>query len=386
MEVDINQIFGIQPGFEGKLNPFDLKSASLYRFSLPLKQALILKSGQLNTREGVLVLLNRDEESIGIGEISPLPGYSKDSLPSAISRAVHLLQTIMGSESALHAFLHPGGNWDDMGAPSIASFGVETALLSLLAHTNHLHLGSLLFGEASPQVPINALINTDLAEWVPEAQQLVGQGFSTLKVKVGRINSELEAIGIQSIRAAVGPDVTLRLDANQSWDLETAVQFGKAVASANIEYIEEPLRDSSELPIFFDECGQHFAFDETLHHIIDPGISFNAYTGLRALVIKPTLVACVPRIIELLTRAQAQNILAVLSSSYESDVGINNLAQVAAGLSGDEVAVGLDTESIFAKTFTSGSDPIRSGKRNVRIIGMDELDLDDCELIYEQFI
>lgn len=386
MEVDINQIFGIQPGFDGKLSPFDLKSASLYRFSLPLKQPLILKSGQLDTRDGVLVVLNRDEESIGIGEINPLPGYSEDSLPSAISRAVHLLQTIMGSESAFHAFLHPGGNWNDMSAPSIASFGVETALLSLLANKNNLHLGSLLFGKASPRVPINALINTDLAEWVPEAKQLVEQGFSTLKVKVGRINSELEAIGIQSLRAAVGPDITLRLDANRSWDIETAVQFGKAVASANIEYIEEPLKEASELPIFFDECGQHFAFDETLHHIIDPGISFNAYTGLKALVIKPTLVACVPRIIELLTRAQTQNVLAVLSSSYESDVGINNLAQVAAGLSGEEVAVGLDTESIFAKTLSSRPAPIRSGKRDVRIISMEELDLDDCELIYEQFI
>ncbi|MCF7807569.1 MAG: o-succinylbenzoate synthase [Candidatus Marinimicrobia bacterium] len=386
MEVDINQIFGVQPEFTGKLKPLDLRSASLYRFSLPLKQPLVLINGQLSRREGVLVVLNKDEANIGLGEISPLPGFSQDSLTVSVSKATHLLQTLMRSESDLLKFLNRGGNWEEMNAPSIANFGVETALLSLLANANDLHLGSLLFEDASATVPMNALINTDLADWEPESQRLVEQGYSTLKIKVGRINHELEAIGVQRVRAAVGPQITLRLDANRSWDMETAVEFGKSVESANIEYIEEPLIDSEDLPIFFDACGLHFAFDETLHHIIDPGISFNAYTGLKALVLKPSLVACIPRILELVSQARKQGLLTVISSSFESDVGINNLAQFAAGISGDTTAVGLGTESIFSKTLSTGIDPVHSGRRSIRVLGMNDLDLDDCELIYEQYI
>ena len=42
------------------------------------------------------------------------------------------------------------------------------------------------------------------------------------------------------VRAAIGDDVGLRLDANRSWSLEQAVEFGRAVGDTNIEYLEEP--------------------------------------------------------------------------------------------------------------------------------------------------
>ena len=59
-----------------------------------------------------------------------------------------------------------------------------------------------------------------------------------MKVKVG---SGDDAGSVAAVRAAVGPDVALRLDANGAWDVETAVRTIDALAPAGLELVEEPV-------------------------------------------------------------------------------------------------------------------------------------------------
>jgi O-succinylbenzoate synthase len=273
--------------------------------------------------------------------------------------------------------------WHKKSSPSVAHFGVEIALLSLLANAHRLSLGALLYGHSSTKIPVNGLIRSSLSDWVPEADYLVKKGYRTLKIKVGRINPTLEARGIQEVRQYLGPDIAIRLDANRSWDLETALQFGNAIADADIEYIEEPLENPVDLPRFYDGCGIPFAFDETLHQIIDPTISFEAYTGLKAFVLKPTLIGCTARFITLVNQALQQNILPVISSSYESDVGLAALAQLAAAINGEEVAEGLDTREALTAGTSKSPGIIREGWLPVRTLTVDDLDLSHCDLLYQ---
>lgn len=386
LRITVNHVFGKALGSAENSHPMEIRSASVYRFSLPLAHTLDTRSGELEQREGLILILNQDEDMIGLGEISPLPGFSQDSLSSALSKTVQTIQRVTESEQQLAEFINRGGDWEQVGEPSIANYGIETALLSLLARTNGTDLGKMLFGETSQRIPLNGLINTELADWVPTAQHLIDAGYRTLKVKVGRINHELEALGIRSIRQAIGPEIGLRLDGNRSWDLETAIQFGNLLKSENVEYIEEPLNRPEDLPIFYDECGLHFALDETLHHILDPSISFQSYTGLKALILKPTLVACMPRIIELVGQAREQGIQAVMSSSYESDVGLNILAQLAAGISGEAYAVGLGTRNVYSSHLSKRSPHIQDGWMEIQSLSVNDLDLDSCELVFEKYV
>jgi O-succinylbenzoate synthase len=364
--------------------PLKLKSAYLYKFSLPFKDPLILKHTTLHHREGLLLVLIDESGHAGIGEISPLPGFSRETLETAILNVTLLLDRILGAgEFTAHCSSRIKGKWADSAAPSVAHFGLETTILSLLANINNVTPGSLIFGKSSPRVPVNGLILGSLSDWEPEAEKMVGDGYKTLKIKVGRINSTLEARGILDIRKAVGPDIKLRLDANQSWDLVTATEFGKTLASANIEYIEEPLQEPVDLPRFFDACGIPFAFDETLHQIMDPTISFEAYTGLKALVLKPTLIACTARFIALVNQAKENGVQAVMSSSYESDVGLIHLAQLAGSISGEHLAVGLDTRSALTWGTTLLPTKIEDGYMSTRSLSTTDLDLSHCELLYQ---
>ena len=364
--------------------PLELKSARLYKYSLPFKEALALKHTTLHHREGLILILMDAKGHAGIGEISPLPGFSRETMESAVLNTTMLVDKMIGAgEFTAHCSPKKKDNWAETATPSVSHFGVEMTILSLLANVHGVTPGELLFGSSSQKVPINGLIRGSLSEWVPEAERMTRDGYKTLKIKVGRINSILEARGIQDIRSSVGPEVKLRLDANRSWDLDTAIEFGKAVESAGLEYIEEPLNDPVDLPRFFDACGVPFAFDETLHQIMDPTISFDSYTGLRALVLKPTLIACTARLIALVQQAKKNGVQAVISSSYESDVGLINLAQLAGSISGEGIAVGLDTRSALNSGTTISPAKIESGFMSTKALTTMDLDLSHCELLYQ---
>ncbi len=379
------------PNFVGiRLSPqfqnvsLELKSARLYKFSLPFKYPLDLKHTTLQQRDGLILILTDTAGHVGFGEISPLPSFSRETMETAVYKTTMLVDRLINfGMFKAHQDSQIGLNWEERTAPSVVHFGVETALLSLLANARHVSLGTMLYGNASNKIPINGLIRSSLSNWVPEADYLMSEGYKTLKIKVGRINPDLEARGIQEIRQFVGPDIKLRLDANRSWDLDTALAFRKAINSADIEYIEEPINNPSELPRFYDGCGVHFAFDETLHQITDPTISFESYTGLKAFVLKPTLIGCTARFITLVNQAKSQNILPVLSSSYESDVGLAALAQLAGSISGEEIAVGLDTRSALTAGTTKVPSSIQNGWMPVRTLTTQDLDLSYCELLYQ---
>lgn len=362
----------------------EILSARLYRFRLPLHHDLPLKHATLREREGLILILTDTFGHVGLGEISPLPGFSRETLETAIYKTSQLIDRIVhfGQLSA-HNHQRRDVPWEQKAAPSVVHFGVETALLSLLSNSKRISLGAMLYGHSSSKIPINGLLRSALSDWVPEADYLVSEGYRTLKVKVGRIEPHLEARGVVEIRKYVGPDIRLRLDANRSWDLDTAIDFGRAVAEQDIEYIEEPLVNPQDLPRFYDATGVPFGFDETLHGIIDPNISLSAYTGLKAFVLKPTLVGCTARLIALVNLAREEGILPVISSSFESDIGLAVLSQLAASITGENLAVGLDTRSAFAAGTTRSPSLITQGWMPVRTLTLQDLDLSHCELLHE---
>ena len=75
-----------------------------------------------------------------------------------------------------------------------------------------------------------------LAELCAEA---VADGFSQIKLKVGaRIEDDIRRLGIA--RSAVGDDIAIAVDANQVWDVPTAISWIRALSPLRPAWIEEP--------------------------------------------------------------------------------------------------------------------------------------------------
>lgn len=106
---------------------------------------------------------------------------------------------------------------------------------------------------------------------VNDAQKIKANGFQVIKVKLGESNEKDEE-RIRLIREAIRTSLPIRIDANQGWRSEDAVQILNALAPYNIQHCEEPIprwdfmelpriRKQSPIPIMSDEscCDQHDA-------------------------------------------------------------------------------------------------------------------------------
>ena len=71
------------------------------------------------------------------------------------------------------------------------------------------------------------------------AKQAADDGFRAVKIKVGlNVEDDVRRCGIA--RRAIGPHVALAVDANQRWDVGTAVTWLNRLASFNVAWAEEP--------------------------------------------------------------------------------------------------------------------------------------------------
>jgi L-fuconate dehydratase len=69
--------------------------------------------------------------------------------------------------------------------------------------------------------------------------EAVAQGFRTIKLKVG-LNVDDDVRRCRIAREAVGSSVAIAIDANQRWDVDTAIPWLRNLADFNIAWIEEP--------------------------------------------------------------------------------------------------------------------------------------------------
>jgi len=311
-----------------KLARFDI-----FEYELPLVQPIVTKGHKITSRCGLLVKLSTDLGSIGWGEVAPLPGFSRESLSLAKKDGLKLKTTLIGSE--LPADLTPEGKgwsrWmllDDL-VPSVRC-GLELALWNLQVNE-----------EPRKKVLVNGLLTGSHAEVLRSAREMAESGYKAVKLKVGGqpIDQEIEITW--KVREAIGDKVNLRLDANRAWNLDEAVKFGKAVFPCNVEYIEEPTTRPQEVEAFFSRCGVPVALDETLLEL-----SFEALEkqrGIAAVILKPTFLGGFQRALHLAKKAQSLGLQPVVSSCFESGVGILGLARFAAFLSLENVPAGLDT-------------------------------------------
>jgi len=84
-----------------------------------------------------------------------------------------------------------------------------------------------------------------IPELVEEIRGYVSQGFNAIKLKVGGISGgfsvEDDYNRVWAVRQAVGPGVMLMLDANQGWDVPTAIRASNRMYDLDITWLEEPL-------------------------------------------------------------------------------------------------------------------------------------------------
>ncbi|MDE8034889.1 o-succinylbenzoate synthase [Actinobacillus equuli subsp. equuli] len=293
-----------------------MRKAQLYRYQIPVDTGVILRHRRLKQREGLVVKLTEDNQ-VGWGEIAPLPEFSQEDLSLAQQQTEQwLAKWLAGQQDDLDSYV-----------PSVA-FGLSCALAELngeLAEQGNYRAAVLCYGDPDElYTELNAL-----------------EGDKIGKMKVGLYEANRDGLIANMLLEAL-PDLQLRLDANRGWTLEKAVKFAEKIAKENksrIQFIEEPCKTPELSRLFAQASGIAIAWDETVR---EPNFVVKNEPNVTAIVIKPTLVGSLQKCIRLIEQAHQQGLIAVISSSIESSLGLTQLARFAQQYT-PQTTPGLDT-------------------------------------------
>ncbi|MFI5047871.1 MAG: enolase C-terminal domain-like protein [Acidimicrobiia bacterium] len=242
------------------------------------------------TGRRVVVLL---EGPAGWGEFSPLPGYPADD---GVCRAA-------AEEAAILGF-----------PPAVRS-----------------------------RVAVNALVDA------PPVDAGALRGFPAVKVKV-RAPADVDLVA--AVRAAVGPSVALRVDANGAWTVDEAIDMIERLRPYDLELVEQPVatiedlarvRRAVDVPIAADECVRSREDARRLREL----------RAADVIVVKQQPLGGVRAALDVV---DAAGVPAIVTSMMETSVGVAAGLALAAALPELPYACGLATAGMHEADVTS--DPL----------------------------
>lgn len=349
----------------------------LQPYCLRLRRPLVTGFGVMTERRGILLGLEGGGHR-GWGEAAPLPGFGGEPLPTAAGALRSLEDACQGWPAVLdwHAI---SAICQDFAAAHpdhpCSAAALEQALCDLAARQAGLplwawlqrHWGLKGLGRGGGRVVVNATLGADApARLGQEARAAAEAGYRTLKVKLlGEVEDDL--LRLAAVRAAVGPEVRLRADANGGWRSDQAEHFLAALAlrDVGVDYVEQPVAPGSDLPSAaaalrtmagLRRLGIPLAADESL---LAPGGAAAVLEAGAAdhLILKPQLLGGLGAAAAIARTGLQQGLGVTVTSALDSAVGVLGALHlvVALGLDG---AHGLSTGSLFAEDLVALPRPV----------------------------
>ena len=228
-------------------------------FEYPTRVAI----GVIDSAKNVLIKITTDTGLYGWGEASPCAYITGDTQESNLVTAKQLAELIKGQDALNTDGLMAAINRFTIGEPSIRS-AFDMALYDLRAKAANLPLYALLGGgRRELRTDLTIGLQDSVEETVSRAEKIIALGFDAIKMKVGRPGLA-DVPHVSAVRERVGPDIAIKIDSNQGWTYQEAVNNILAMAPLKLQYSEQPLaawdydnlrrlRDKVALPICADE-------------------------------------------------------------------------------------------------------------------------------------
>lgn len=273
----------------------------------------------------VKVWNENDPGCIGLGECGPLPGLSVDDRPDFEDVLKDCLRHLSDSNQAVDSIVPTG-------FPSIR-FGIETALLDL-QHGGQRKIYDNSFFKGTP-IPINGLVwMGDLDSMLQQVSMKIEKGFRCIKIKVGGLNFEKECDILQYIRSKYyRENITIRLDANGAFKPDEALYKLNELSRFTIHSIEQPVKAGSDmLPELCQKSPIPIALDEELIGVEMHPEKIDVLDRIKPafIILKPTLHGGLKSCAEWIRLAEERQIGWWMTSSLESNIGLNAICQFTA--------------------------------------------------------
>jgi L-alanine-DL-glutamate epimerase-like enolase superfamily enzyme len=326
---------------------------NVQRRALRLARPLQSSFGTVSERKLLAVSITDSDGVTCYGEAAPLEPYDGVSL-ERVRGALESYAPVLSDAEEMNGaqVLDACRSVEDLPAALAA---IDLALWDRAGRRAGKPVAALLTDRPAPEVIVNATLSAlDRAGASEQAARAVRLGYACLKVKVGVGD---DAGRVAAVRAAAGPEIALRLDANGAWNVEDAVRAIDALSPAGLELVEEPTHGLEAVRAVREQVAVRVAIDETAaeHGALGAGVA-------DAVCLKISRCGGISGLIAAAALVRASGAEVYLASTLDGPLGVAAAVHAAAALAsrGPVPACGLDTLGLF-----EGFDnplPARTGK------------------------
>ena len=347
----------------------------VHSVTLHFARSLTTTYGTSFETENFILKVFTSDDLIGLGEASP-SAVTRESVKSITSSLDKLAPTLRNADELEIDVVLQKMDQEISGNPS-AKAAIDIALHDILGQRTKKPLFELFggFREITTDITISSREPTVLSQ---DALNAVNNGFRALKIKAG-FSQEEDLERIKAVRDRVGPNVALRVDANQGWKVDQTIKLLGRLEAFDLEFIEQPvkahdfkglrkIREHSTTPIMADEsvCSPRDALEITKKEAVD---SIN---------IKLMKSGGLLRANEIVKIAEQCKVSCMIGCMCESNIGISAAVHLASALTNIKYA-DLDSDILLKdKLVLEGGARTKNSQRipphgsGLGIIKMDE--------------
>ncbi len=220
-----------------------IKSVEIVKLTIPM-EPFVIATETCYEAKNIYLRMSTDDGIIGVGECSAFPMLVGETQETCYAVAKDLAKILIGKDPVeiekrmdeLHAYI---------AFNSTIKSAFDMCLFDIASKSMGMPLFQYLGGRKKEiQTDLTIGINTP-EKMTATAIKYVEDGVKIIKVKLGK-NGKEDVERIRQIRNAIGKDIILRVDANQGWDFDTAVDTLNAITPFGIQFCEQPMHHHND--------------------------------------------------------------------------------------------------------------------------------------------
>jgi L-alanine-DL-glutamate epimerase-like enolase superfamily enzyme len=213
---------------------------------VPLAKPIRTSIHHITAAGCLLVFLETDAGIVGESLLFTLNG-KRLGLLDAMVRSLETLVVGSDPDFTERFWSAAWGDTNFIGQSGVAVFGIaalDGALWDIKGKAAGQPIYRLL-GAYRNRIPTYASgglwLSQSIDELVAETEVFRAQGFRAMKMRLGSPDPATDIARVRAVRAAIGPDIALMADANQSLTVDRAIRLGRRLEEFDLAWFEEPL-------------------------------------------------------------------------------------------------------------------------------------------------